>query len=257
MKTSNQPIPRSISFLVLALNEAVKIEETVKTVLKAAAASTIETYELVLVNDGSNDTTGEIMDRIAGCHDHIHVVHNHRNLGFGAAYLRGVEVATQEYVMIIAGDNIMPASSITAIIDQLGSTDIVLPYMIDANSREVMRRCGSWLFTQLVNLISGNKIRYYNGMVVRKSLFTGVNILATGYSLQAETVIKFLRGGATYSEIGVVCGHASAGKASSKALRLSNLANLLRSLLHLFSEIATTPSRPSGSAANSPGCKRE
>lgn len=227
----------SVSFIVLALNEAEKIEQTVETVLEAVAASTVAAHELILVDDGSTDKTGEIMDCIADSHDHIHVVHNEQNLGFGAAYLRGVEVSTREYVMIIAGDNIMPQSSITSILDSLGPTDLVLPFMTDSSFRDPVRRYGSWFFTQLINLISGHRIRYYNGMVARRRFFSDIQIQATGYSLQAECVIKFLRAGATYREIGVICGHATAPNSSSKALRFKNLKNLMRSLVGLYLEV--------------------
>jgi len=228
----------SVSFIVLALNEAEMIERTVEMVIAAVAASSLLAHELILVDDGSTDRTGEIMDRIAVRLENIRVIHNESNLGFGGAYLRGVEVATQEYVMIIAGDNIMPIHSITAILDSLGSTDIVLPFMTDDSLREPLRRYGSWTFTRLINLISGYHVSYYNAMVVRRRLFARIRINATGYSLQAECVVKFFLTGATYSEIGVAFGHSNRLLApSSKALQVRNLTNLIYSLTELIISI--------------------
>ncbi len=48
----------TISFIVTALNEEAHIEETVRTV-NAAAAGLVSEFEIVLVDDGSTDRTGE------------------------------------------------------------------------------------------------------------------------------------------------------------------------------------------------------
>jgi glycosyltransferase involved in cell wall biosynthesis len=229
--------PKTISFVVLALNEADNIEETVRTITSSAYLSDIDDFELILVNDGSSDQTGILMDGISGASEKIFVVHNTRNLGFGAAYLRGLEKARMEYIMIIAGDNIMPASSIREILNNLGETDMILPFMTDAVFRERIRAIGSWSFARLINLISGTKIRYYNSMVVRRRLFTDTVIESRGYTLQAECVIKFLRKGATYIEIGVPHGFEFVRKTSSHALRPRNLLNLVYSLFKLSKDL--------------------
>lgn len=240
MFRSSSFYPKTVSFIVLALNEALNIDRTVKTVVDAVADSSVEDWEMILVNDGSNDGTGDIMDRIALTNHRIHVVHNKTNLGFGAAYLKGVEFAKNEYLMIIAGDNIMPASSITQVINSIGKSDILLPYMTDSRYRDKVRSIGSWAFARIINIISGTKIRYYNSMVVRRVLFSGIHIRATGYTLQAECVIKFIKNGAKYYEIGVSHGHEHVNKTSSHALKPKNLLNVLVSLKNLLAELSAS-----------------
>ena len=228
---------KSVSFVIPALNESDKIHRTFLTVSDAVLYSKLEDYEIIFVNDGSSDQTGNIMDEISKNSSRVRVIHNKKNLGFGAAYLEGMKLAKQEYVMIIAGDNIMPTSSITAIIDSIGQTDMVLPYMLDARYRQIIRGLGSWGFSRLINLIFGQHIRYYNSMVVRRDLFNEESISATGYSLQAECVLKFLKKGATYLEIGVDYGYQQTQLATSHALRWNNLKNLAISLTKLIAEL--------------------
>ena len=237
MKLIAIPHPKTVSFIVLALNEEAFIETTVRMVIEAVKASRVEHYEIVMIDDGSTDRTGAIMDSLALRLHNIMVLHNRVNQGLGAAFIRGVGVATYEYVMIIAGDNIMPRKSITKIVNELGLTDMVLPYMTDDKYRETIRRYGSSGFTRLINLMSGHNIRYYNGMVVRRVLFAGEQIQSTGYSLMAECVIKFLAKGATYSEIGVPHEYPLLLRSNSKALRINNLMNLAGSLIRLHRAI--------------------
>ena len=226
--------PRTISFIVLALNEEDHIEITFQTVLDAVAYSSIDAYEVVMVYDGSTDKTGVLMGAIQATSDKVKVIHNSCNKGLGAAYIRGIEVASNEYIMIIAGDNIMPTLSISKIVDLIGTHDMILPYMTDDQFREPIRRYGSSGFTWVINKMSGNKIKYYNGMVVRRSLFEGEKIDSTGYSLMAECVLKFLGKGADFIEVGVPHGYPVATKSGSKALRIKNLVNLFFSLLRIY-----------------------
>lgn len=191
------------------------------------------------------------MDRLAGQKANVRAVHNPRNLGFGAAYKRGVAEARCDYVMIIAGDNLMPASSITMILNRLGDADIILPYMTDRHLRPMVRRIGSWGFTTLINLLFGHRIRYYNSMVPRRDLLNRVTIHATGYSMQAECIVKMLRVGATYAEIPVPHGHGVV-KGGSHALRLKNLVNLFKGIVALRGEIRRSSATTTATPVNNP-----
>ncbi len=243
----------SISFIVLALNEAEHIEATIMVVLEAVVASVVTEYELVLVNDGSTDRTGELMDK-AACHNpRLRVVHNEHNLGFGGAYKRGVAVARGDYVMIVAGDNAMPAASISTILNRLGETDIVFPYVIDAKDRSLLRRIGSRGFTAVINALFGQRIRYYNSMVPRRELLNQVTIKTDGYASQAEGALKLIKAGCSYLEVGVAHGHASGG--GSSAVSPKNLLKALTAVVALIKEmrqpsavLARVPIEPKASA---------
>jgi len=231
---------KTVSFVVLALNEEDHIKNTIATVLTAASGSSMDDFEIIMVDDGSTDSTGAIMDKLCLNNIRLKVIHNHSNLGLGAAYLNGVQDASMEYIMIIAGDNIMPQESITEIVNNVGHVDIILPYMTDAKYREPIRRYGSLGFTCLINLMSGLNIKYYNGMVVRKRLFEGEKIQSTGYSIMAECVLKFIAKGATYYEIGVPHGYPNLSKSGSKALRINNLMNLVGSIFRIYQTLRQT-----------------
>jgi dolichol-phosphate mannosyltransferase len=63
--------------------------------------------ELVVVNDGSRDGTGAILDAAAAGDARIHVAHQ-ANAGHGAALLRGLQRARGEYVFLIDSDRQIP-----------------------------------------------------------------------------------------------------------------------------------------------------
>jgi dolichol-phosphate mannosyltransferase len=86
----------SVSVFVPALNEQDHIESTVETVVAALVDARVEDYDIILVNDGSTDRTGEVMDRIAGSNPRIQVVHHKQNMGLGTSYRHAIEVAKKE-----------------------------------------------------------------------------------------------------------------------------------------------------------------
>jgi dolichol-phosphate mannosyltransferase len=225
----------SVSFIVPALNEEKRLEATVDTILTAAADTPPADYEIVLVNDGSTDRTGAIMEQLAGRHPKIRVVHNERNLGFGGAYQRGAAAASCEYVMVVAGDNAASASSICDTLKHLGEADIIIPYIANPEIRSLPRRIGSRGFVLLMNLLFGLHIPYYNGMIPRRHLLSLITLSTTSNAVHAEALVKLIKAGYSYVEVGVT--HAPAADHHSAAVRPKNLVKVLKAVIHLYREV--------------------
>ena len=61
--------------------------------------------EILVVDDGSPDGTGEIADRLSGQDERVHVIHREGKLGLGSAYLRGFRFAIErKYDLIFEMD---------------------------------------------------------------------------------------------------------------------------------------------------------
>lgn len=194
----------TISFIVPALNEETIIEKTV-TEIMGEVNGRFSNFEMILVDDGSADDTGEIMERIAAAHGAVSVIHNPTNLGLGKSYQRGVERAKFEYVMMLCGDGGLPASSLPTIFDAIGKADIVIPYM--ANLRAIktpLRYFLSRTYTRILNGLFRQRLHYYNGLSVhRLDLLRKIRIKSEGFGFQAEILTKFLKSGCSYVEVEV------------------------------------------------------
>jgi len=227
--------PYTISIIVPALNEE-KVVETVVEQIMAQVRGRFADHEVILVNDGSTDRTGEIMDRLAARHPKTRVIHNERNLGFGNAYQRGLRQARFDYVMLLCGDGGLPAASLPPIFDKIGTTDIVVPWIV--NLKEIKTRPRYLLsraYTGLLNLLFGLRLQYYNGLPVhRRDLLHSISITSGGFGFQAEILIKLIKSGCTYVEVGV---HGAEETNRSSALRLRNWLSVGRTIAHLAKEI--------------------
>lgn len=248
--------PYTISFVVPALNEEQVLEAVIEQMMERILVAGFADYEVILINDGSIDRTGEIMGEATRRYPKVRVLHNERNLRFGNSYKRGVAEARFDYVMLLCGDGGLPSASLPAIFDRIGTADIVVPWM--TNLREI-KSMGRYLlsraYTDLLNIFFGLDLRYYNGLPVhRRDLLQKIEITSGGFGFQAEILIKLIKSGATYVQVGV---HGAEEKGRSFALKPRNWISVGRTFAHLLLELTRFKRLPADVLARHPRAARE
>ncbi len=91
-----------ISIIVPVYNVEKYLEECVESILN----QTFQNFELILIDDGSTDTSGKKCDRLATEHSKIKVIHK-KNGGLSSARNCGIEIAIGEYLMFIDSDDFL------------------------------------------------------------------------------------------------------------------------------------------------------
>jgi dolichol-phosphate mannosyltransferase len=139
-------------------------------------------------------------------------------------------------LMMLCGDGGMPAASLPPIFAAVGSADIVLPFINNLKQiKSPVRYFTSRTYTNLLNLLFGQKIKYYNGLPVhRVDLLKQLRINSTGFAFQGEILTKLLRSGCTMTEVGVAGAEMTR---NSSALRLKGLINIAKVLALLVWEV--------------------
>jgi len=123
MSDNHTRIPTLLSVVAPVYNEEELVEAFVD---RARAAVADYPFELVLVNDGSSDSTPELLDRIAASDPRVRVVHLSRNFGHQAALTAGLEHAVGDVVAMIDADLQDPPELIPRMVEQWASgTDVV------------------------------------------------------------------------------------------------------------------------------------
>lgn len=222
----------SLSFVVPCYNEARNLAGTLAEIEKSAGDAGLASYEVVMVDDGSSDGTGEAIRRLAAAKPHVRPVINPRNLGLGGAYKAGVAAAGGLYVMMVPGDNAHPAHGITPILAAVSSADMVIPYVTNPEVRGLPRRLASRGFVLLMNTLFRLRVPYYNGLVVhRLDLLREIEIETDSFAYQAEAIVKLLKRGADFKTVGVEICNREHG--STKAFRASNVVRVAWALMDL------------------------
>ena len=221
-----------------------------------AVAPRFPQYEVIIVDDGSSDSTFEIAESLAARNPQIRVHRNPRNLGVGRSYRTGIDLAAYEYTAWVAGNNMLSQEALERVYDRVGERDMVVSYFL-RDLRPLNRRIISRVFTAGMNLLFSVKMRYYTGPCVCRSevakLFPPGS---SGSLLVAELLVRLLRARQTYVEVGLQPLPRSSG--ATKTFRLKNVADVFRSVMRLFWElrvsraVASTPQRVVFAPENDP-----
>jgi glycosyltransferase involved in cell wall biosynthesis len=95
--------PPGLSFFFPAYNDGGTIASLVIRAIQAVSRLTPD-YEIIVVNDGSIDSTAEILDELARTYPQLKVVHHSRNRGYGGALRTGFATATKDLIAYTDGD---------------------------------------------------------------------------------------------------------------------------------------------------------
>lgn len=221
-----------LSIMIPALNEESCIAKTLEEVI-SALDKTQPDSEIIAIDDGSTDKTGQIMDEAAKADPRIKVIHHAAPMGLGQDYWEAIHLAQGEYLGLIPGDNEITQGSIEFIFASSGSTDIVSAYAINPVIRGWKRRLISRTYVALNNLLFGYRLRYYNGpCLVRIALLKGLNKPTTSFAYMTEILVQLLDKGATIKEVGMSLRPRPSGK--TKAFKLRNIYGVISTILGMF-----------------------
>jgi glycosyltransferase involved in cell wall biosynthesis len=225
---------RSLSVVVTAMNEEGNIRAAVASVVRAAAPR-FPAYEVIVVDDGSRDRTADIVLSLAAENPRIRLHRNPRNLGVGRSYKIGIDLAGHEHTSWVAGNNMIPQEALERIYDRVGERDMVISYIV-SDARDWKRRAISRLFTQGMNLLFSVDMLYYTGPCVFKSAVAkGLPMRAHGSLFVAELLVRLLRSGQSYVEVGLQPLPRTSG--ATKTFRLRNILDVFASVMRLFWEL--------------------
>lgn len=231
----NRELPSDIdvSFFVPCLNEEGNVARTLATI-EAACATVGIRYEVLVFDDASTDgTRDEVVDYAAGHpRQSIRLIANDRSRGLARNYVDGAYLARGRYYMLVNGDHAEPVETLVAVLGLCGQADIIIPVFGGNDRRTAFRRLLSRTFTWLVNVVSGARVGYYNGVVLHHRF----NVMrwhadTDGFAYQSEIITRLVQEGATFKEVVVANSDRVVG--ASKALTLKNLLAVCHSLAQI------------------------
>jgi glycosyltransferase involved in cell wall biosynthesis len=225
---------KDITFFVACYNEEDNIVDTLNE-LTAALAEIHCTWEIIVNDDGSTDRTLDVVQCYLREHPHLpiycHV--NKENKGLAQSYIDGAFLGRGKYYRLVCGDNVEPKDTFVAILQHLGEADMIIPYHAEARGKAWYRKVLSGTFTRIVNVLSGHRLKYYNGLAVHLRY----NVMryhtdAQGFGFQADLTTRLLDQGLSYVEVPTI--NQERTKGSSKALNLRNFLSVAHTLFEIL-----------------------
>jgi len=232
--TSPVRIP-GISVFLPSHNEEGNVERVVRSYL-AECPRVTDNYEIIVVDDGSRDRTGEIAERLAAEDSHVKVVRHPVNRGYGGAVISGIRAATQPYVLLCDGDGQFDPADLERL------TPFVPEYDVVAGRRAhradpLMRRVNGKAWTLLVDALLGIRISDIDCgfKLFKREKLDGMELRAHGAMISTELIARLAGRGAKVKEVDVQHLPRLAGEQSGASLKV--VARAFKELIALYREL--------------------
>lgn len=143
----------SITVSIPAFNEEKTLRQVAIEVINEIRKITSD-YQLLLVDDGSVDNTGKIMDYLTKKDKRINVIHHKLNQGFSGAIASSLKNGSKELVFLGPADGQFKYSSLSKFVKAINGVDVVLGYRVK-NSENLARKIQSKIFHLLCRIFLG------------------------------------------------------------------------------------------------------
>ncbi len=161
----NYPPHRSesgVSVVIPCFDEQGAIEHTIEAVSESLAAVNLPS-EIIAVNDGSQDSTGDILDALARVIPSLRVIHNPFNRGYGATLKVGISEARFDRIVITDADGTYPNERIAELVTELERCDMVVGARTGPNVNiPPVRRPVKWLLLRYARWLARADIKDVN-----------------------------------------------------------------------------------------------
>lgn len=196
----------NLSVFFPVYNEEGNVENTVKKALKVLETLGLEDYEVIVVNDGSTDRTGQVADALAGKNSRIKVIHHPKNLGYGEALKSGFYNAKFDTIVYTDGDGQFDFAEVDKFLDKIETHDLLIGYRIKRQDPffRILFKQGWKLSLLAIFRLTLKDVDCGFKMVKRKVLEKISHLESSrGAMINAELVIKAKKAGFKIGQVGV------------------------------------------------------
>jgi len=192
------------------------------TVLKDIASK----YEVIIINDGSPDNSGEIADNMARLYENVKVIHHPVNQGYGSAIKSGLKNAKYEWVCFTDGDDEYDIEDLRKMILLKDYYDLIITFRY-VKLYSTIRVFISGMYNKIFRLVFRTNYRDIStGLrLMKKSVYNDLTIISDSPFIGAEITLRTMLKGYRVGEMGIQTFPREFGKGASVSPK-----NILRTI---------------------------
>ena len=206
-----------ISAFFPAYNDGGTIASMVVSTLMTLRTLT-DDYEVIVVNDGSADYTGALLDELARIHaPYVRIVHHPRNRGYGAALRSGFAAARKDWVFYTDGDAQYDPRELRLLVEACragnGAVEVVNGYKISRNDPWYRLLIGR-IYHHVVKALFGFRLRDVDCdfRLIRRDVLDRITLRSDSGTICLELVKKLQDAGVRFAEVPVHHFHRAFGR---------------------------------------------
>lgn len=226
----------ALSVFFPCYNEAANVERVVRRAAEVLPRL-VSDWEIIVVNDGSADATGEIADRLAAENPRVRAVHHQKNGGYGMALRSGFAAATKPLVFYTDGDGQFDIAELDKLLALRDEADIVSGYRRNRQD-SFMRRLNAAGWGFLVQRLLGFRCHDVDSAfkLYKREIFERITLKSTGALIDAEVLARAAALGYTIKTTPVT--HLPRIAGTQTGAKLGVILRAFRELLKLRKDIA-------------------
>jgi glycosyltransferase involved in cell wall biosynthesis len=185
-RNDSKPLMKSLSVILPAFNEEANIRSAVEDAYEILPAFA-PVFEIIVVNDGSFDRTGDICDELAEELSEMRVVHHTENSGYGAALKSGIKLARYDIIFFTDSDRQFDLKEVATLLVETDNYDIVAGYRARRHDPP-HRLLFAWGWNILVRLVLGIRVRDIDCAfkAFNRRVFDSIQIRSVGAMVNTE-----------------------------------------------------------------------
>jgi hypothetical protein len=214
------PFRSFLSVCMPAYNEEQNIEDTLDSAC-AILPAFVKRFEIVVVNDGSRDRTGEIVARYSLREPRVRLVTHEQNRGYGGAVTTALRAAHGDLVMFTDSDGQFSLLDLPQVLVQLKGHDMVIGYRYQ-RADNWMRLLNAWSWNRLIRLVLGVCVRDLDCAfkLFPRKIVDRLVLNSSGAAINAEILVQCFRSGVRICETPVMHYPRYAGAPTGAALKV-------------------------------------
>lgn len=221
----------TLSVVMPAYNEEQHIKDNLLETSKVLG-SFLHRYEILAVNDGSKDSTGQLIKEAATEDHHIIPAGYEQNQGKGYAITTGIRAARGKYIAFLDSDLELSPSLLKSFMKQMkdANSDIVIGSKLHPESQlhyPAIRRMMSYSYYIMLRMLfhlgihdTQTGIKLFKADVIKP---IAENLSISGYAFDIEILVAAHRQGFTISEAPIVLNYSRDDAANGKRIKLKDI----------------------------------
>lgn len=226
---------KELSVFFPAYNEEENIPRMVENALKVIPSFS-ESFEVIIVNDGSSDNTEEVARAFSEKYPNVRVVSHEKNRGYGAALKTGFSSSKYENIFFTDGDGQFHLEEIDRILPLAHEADLAIGYRMKRND-PIHRIINGKAYNLLVRILFGVKVRDIDCAfkIIKKKVTDSIPLKSESQFVSAELLIKAKKNGFTIKQTGVHHFPREIGKPTGNSIKA--IVNSFKELFKLWKEL--------------------
>jgi glycosyltransferase involved in cell wall biosynthesis len=179
---------QKLTIIIPAYNEELGIASTLEALLPLAKQNN---WSIIVVNDGSNDNSQQILENISG----IKLIKHPHNKGYGAALKTGIKAASSDYIAMYDADGQHNPSDLESMWSNIGNNDMLVGERGKNSHKDWIRVPGKWVLGKTANFLTGIKIPDLNSglrIIKRDILINRLHLFSNSFSFSTTSTVALI-----------------------------------------------------------------